>query len=88
MMHRALLVPDVLPEIFGFLRSEFSRFPDRRASSRCFAALATTCKAFHESAMNELWADIVDLDQLLGCVTRLHPIVYQKVSVSIGSQSI
>ncbi|KAG2121774.1 hypothetical protein BD769DRAFT_1476847 [Suillus cothurnatus] len=74
MMHRALLVPDVLLEIFGFLQT-----PGLRGTrSGCFAALARTCKAFHEFAMNELWANIMNLDQLLGCVTRLHPIVYQK----------
>ncbi|KAG1869398.1 hypothetical protein DFJ58DRAFT_63192 [Suillus subalutaceus] len=81
-MHRALLLPDVLLEIFGSLR-----FPDRRLSWRCFAALATTCKAFHEPAMNGLWADIEDLDALLGCVTRLHPIIYQKSTYFHGWSS-
>ncbi|KAJ8584599.1 hypothetical protein M405DRAFT_746684, partial [Rhizopogon salebrosus TDB-379] len=33
------------------------------------AALARTCKTFHDPAMNLLWAELDDLDPLLGCVT-------------------
>lgn len=45
--------------------------------SRTLAALAITCKLFHEPAMDLLWADIRGLLPLLGCVTRLNPIVYR-----------
>ncbi|OJA16076.1 hypothetical protein AZE42_11627, partial [Rhizopogon vesiculosus] len=33
-------------------------------------------KAFHDPAMDLLWADMEDLEPLLGCVTRLHPLIY------------
>lgn len=79
--HRALLVPDVLLVIFEQVNhsTEF-----RRSSRKYLAALASTCKAFHEPAMDLLWADMNGIDPLLGCVTRLHPMIYggdKKVSV-------
>ncbi|KAG1744561.1 uncharacterized protein EDB91DRAFT_1080672 [Suillus paluster] len=46
---------------------------------KSLAALARTCTTFHEPAMNELWADLDEhgIEPLLGCVTRLHPMVYR-----------
>jgi hypothetical protein len=44
------------------------------------AALARTCKTFHEPAMDLLWADTDDygIEPLLGCVARLHPLIYRR----------
>lgn len=70
--HRALLVPDVLLVIFEHVNHEKSS----RWSRKSLAALASTCKAFHEPAMDLLWANMDGIEPLLGCVTRLHPMIY------------
>ncbi|OJA11046.1 hypothetical protein AZE42_07186, partial [Rhizopogon vesiculosus] len=69
-MHQALFVEDILVEIFSHLKGVSSSTP------WCFAALARICKAFYDPAMDLLWADMEDLEPLLGCVTRLHPLIY------------
>lgn len=80
MQHRALLVPDILLVIFEHVNHEkISRW-----SRKSLAALASTCKAFHEPAMDLLWANMDGIEPLLGCVTRLHPMIYggdKKVSM-------
>lgn len=43
---------------------------------KSFAALARTCKPFYEPAMDLLWTELDGIEPLLGCVTRLHPIIY------------
>ncbi|KAG1727224.1 hypothetical protein EDB19DRAFT_1750685 [Suillus lakei] len=78
-MHRALLVPDILLEIFILFQ-----WP----SGSVFAALAKTRKTFYEPATNELWADILDLELLLGCsVTRLQPMIYGRFTYHCGWSS-
>ncbi|KAG2053276.1 hypothetical protein BDR06DRAFT_956851 [Suillus hirtellus] len=75
-MHQALLVPEVLLEIFAYVP------PTQTTSTRkVLAALARTCKIFHEPAMNLLWTEIHGLEPLLGCVARLHPLVYHSGTV-------
>ncbi|KAG1828003.1 hypothetical protein EV424DRAFT_576526 [Suillus variegatus] len=76
MMHQALLVPEVLLEIFAYVNV----IPSTRAAStkKLLAALARTCKIFHEPAMDLLWTEIRGLEPLLGCVTRLHPLIYRR----------
>ncbi|KAG1795264.1 hypothetical protein EV424DRAFT_625080 [Suillus variegatus] len=72
-MHQALLVPEVLLEIFAYLNT----IPSKTTSTlKLFAALARTCKIFYEPAMDVLWTEIHGLEPLLGCVTRLHPLIY------------
>ncbi|KAG2066501.1 hypothetical protein BDR04DRAFT_65333 [Suillus decipiens] len=84
-MHQALLIPELLPEIFKFLHvslSEKTTFGPHSIwyavpiSRKSLAALARTCKAFHEPAMDLLWSEIEVLESLLGCVPRLHPLIY------------
>lgn len=75
LIHQALLVYDILLDIFAYV--------DRK---KFLAALAVTCKAFYEPAMDLLWAEIDGLEPLLGCVTRLHPLVYHR-SVSAADHS-
>lgn len=68
-MHQALLVPEVLLEIFAHV--------NKTSTQKSLAALAATCKVFYEPAMEMLWAKIDQLEPLLGCVTRLHPLIYR-----------
>ncbi|KAG2139114.1 uncharacterized protein EDB93DRAFT_1164156, partial [Suillus bovinus] len=77
-MHQALIIPEVLLEVFTHVnKSSFTRITSARKS---LAALAITCKMFHEPAMDLLWAEINHLEPLLGCVTRLHPLIYRSGS--------
>ncbi|KAG1799286.1 uncharacterized protein HD556DRAFT_1525215 [Suillus plorans] len=90
MMHQALLVPEVLLEIFTYVHTRPSttrKLPQIYAHvnrkpfiqiTSTLAALARTCKIFHEPAMDLLWSEIHGLAPLLGCVTRLHPLIYCK----------
>ncbi|KAG1884682.1 hypothetical protein F4604DRAFT_184360 [Suillus subluteus] len=79
LMHRALFVSDILLYIF----THVDRIPpiavnnSSSPSRKSLASLAATCKAFYEPAMDLLWADVFGLERLLGCVTRLHPLVYR-----------
>jgi hypothetical protein len=70
-MHRALFILEILVEIF-----KFSHFNSYQRSRKTLAALARTCKIFHDPAMDVLWADMDDLQPLFGCVMRLHPMIY------------
>ncbi|KAG2150564.1 hypothetical protein DEU56DRAFT_35365 [Suillus clintonianus] len=75
-MHQALLVSEVLSEIFAHVVENLGpRSASKKASLR---ALAITCKAFHEPAMDLLWANLngPGLTPLLGCVPRLHQLIY------------
>jgi hypothetical protein len=82
-MHRALtLVSEVLFEIIANL-NQIPSSPDEESLSRnSLAALARTCKTFHEPAMDVLWSDMEGLEPLLGCVARLHPMIYGGNKVS------
>ncbi|KAG2128137.1 hypothetical protein BD769DRAFT_1775710 [Suillus cothurnatus] len=80
-MHQALLVPEILLDIFDHVNESVDLPSDdppceRLLSLQSLASLATTCKTFHEPAMDLLWANIDELEPLLGCVTRLHPMIY------------
>ncbi|KAG0709265.1 hypothetical protein DFH29DRAFT_1074984 [Suillus ampliporus] len=76
-MHRALLVSDILLEIFAHVGQILDReppSPGEESWSRKYslAVLARTCKTLYEPAMDLLWADIDQLDPLLGSV-RIYP---------------
>ncbi|KAG2096344.1 uncharacterized protein F5147DRAFT_656650 [Suillus discolor] len=90
LMHQALLVPEVLLEIFAYVNTipsttwqKTERFgyvntiPPTQITST-LAALARTCKIFHEPVMDLLWIEIHGLEPLLGCVARLHPLIYRR----------
>jgi len=51
------------------------------------AALARTCKTFHEPAMDLLWAAMDDygIEPLLGCVARLHPLIYRRDKILVSA---
>ncbi|KAG1742802.1 hypothetical protein EDB19DRAFT_596426 [Suillus lakei] len=74
LMHRALLVSEVLSEIFAYVNESLSPWSAGKKPS--LEALARTCKAFHEPAMDLLWADLDGIRPLLGCAPRLHRLIY------------
>ncbi|KAG1799297.1 uncharacterized protein HD556DRAFT_1525223 [Suillus plorans] len=55
-MHQALLVPEVLLEIFAYVNTIPST--ETTSTQKSLAALARTCKIFHEPAMDLLWTEI------------------------------
>ncbi|OAX37560.1 hypothetical protein K503DRAFT_866783 [Rhizopogon vinicolor AM-OR11-026] len=76
-MHPTLLLVEVLLETFAYLKPSGSA-SEKSLSRRSLSALARTCKPFYEPAMDLLWEDMDDygIIPLLGCVTRLYPLVY------------
>ncbi|KAG1799266.1 uncharacterized protein HD556DRAFT_1457689 [Suillus plorans] len=70
-MHQALLVHEVLLEIFAYVP-----YAETPSTQKLLSALARTCKIFHEPAMDLLWTEIYGLEPLLGCVARLHRLIY------------
>jgi hypothetical protein len=76
-MHTTLFVVEVLLETFAYLKPSGSA-SEKLLSRRSLAALAATCKHFHEPAMDLLWEDMDDygITPLLACVPRLYPLVY------------
>ncbi|KAG2125453.1 hypothetical protein DEU56DRAFT_983271 [Suillus clintonianus] len=81
-MHQALCVSEILLEISSHL-TDHEVFHQFLSSSWTFkspmrkslTALASTCKTFHGPAMDSLWSNILGLEPLFSCVTRLHPIL-------------
>ncbi|KAG1892906.1 uncharacterized protein F5891DRAFT_1176639, partial [Suillus fuscotomentosus] len=84
LMHRALLVSEILLEVFMHVNkvldpyASILSYREISLARKSFAALARTCKPFYEPAMDLLWAELDGIEPLLGCVTRLHPIVYRR----------
>ncbi|KAG1884721.1 hypothetical protein F4604DRAFT_185587 [Suillus subluteus] len=80
-MHQALLIPEVLLEIFVHVTETILKpfgpcgYIVILLYRESLAALATTCKAFYDPAMDLLWGEI-EIESLLGCVMRLHPLIY------------
>ncbi|KAG1810470.1 uncharacterized protein HD556DRAFT_55854 [Suillus plorans] len=88
-MHRALLVSEILVQIFIDLSQPLGSetFGWSLSSTRkSFASLALTCTTFHELAMDFLWSNMHGLRPLLGCVTRLHSAIYDPKSKYSWSQ--
>ncbi|KAG1733792.1 hypothetical protein EDB19DRAFT_2026649 [Suillus lakei] len=89
-MHRALFVSEVLVEIFINLNQRPSTEIGwtQSLTRKSLAALARTCKTFHELAMDLLWANMPGLRPLLGCVTRLHSMIYDPETKYSWSQRV
>ncbi|KAG2082842.1 uncharacterized protein F5147DRAFT_783158 [Suillus discolor] len=88
-MHRALLVSEILVQILINLSKPpgseiFGWSPS--STRKSLASLALTCTTFHELAMDFLWSNMHGLRPLLGCVTRLHPVIYDPESKYSWSQ--
>lgn len=88
-MHQALLIPEVFLEIIAHVNQTQnpSSTAEKALARKSIAALATTCKTFHEPAMDLLWSKVDQLEPLLGCVTRLHPLIYHSGSRVSPQQS-
>jgi hypothetical protein len=90
-MHRALSVSEILAEIFMNLdQLRSSSGLTHSLTRKSLASLALTCTTFHELAMDLLWANMLGLRPLLGCVARLHPVIYDpktKVSAEYYQQA-
>ncbi|KAG2052525.1 hypothetical protein BDR06DRAFT_1009386 [Suillus hirtellus] len=91
-MHRAWLVPEILVQIF--ININLSQPPSSQilgwpqsSTRKSLASLALTCTIFHGPAMDLLWSDMPGLRPLLGCVTRLHSVIYDPESKYCWSQS-
>ncbi|KAG1813458.1 hypothetical protein EV424DRAFT_57905 [Suillus variegatus] len=88
MMHRALLVSEILVQILINLSqppgSEVFGWP-QSSTHKSLASLALTCTTFHELAMDFLWSNMHGLRPLLGCVARLHSVIYDPKSKSVPS---
>jgi hypothetical protein len=86
-MHRALLLLDILPEIFVHLLDSGSSSAE--SSRISLTALARTCKTFYEPAMDLLWANTGSrgISPLLGCVTRLRLLMCREDGESVRTIS-
>ncbi|KAG1767072.1 hypothetical protein EDD22DRAFT_876339 [Suillus occidentalis] len=84
-MHPALFLSEVLRQIFPHLYQipgvnsglshEMCMSEALFVLRKSLAALARTCKTFHEPAMELLWGDLDGITPLLGCVPTLYPII-------------
>lgn len=70
-MHPVLQIPEVLLNIFSrCVPSGFSA-ESRKSIDRDLAALARTCRAFKEPALDILWSDLQDPSPLLRCLPEI-----------------
>lgn len=77
-MHHALLISEILLDIFAHVNTNLDSlsYGEISLTRKSLATLAATCKTFYEPAMDLLWADMHGIVPLLGCVTRLHPMIH------------
>ena len=61
-MHYALEIQEILSNIFDHCRSPYRRI------TADLLALARTCRAFKEPALDVLWREIDDLSPLVRCL--------------------
>ena len=67
-MHHALEIPEILLNIFGHCHQ-----PTWKASD--ILALAMTCRAFREPALDVLWEELYDSSRLARCLPEAtHPL--------------
>lgn len=64
-MHRALEIHEILLDIFFHCRPSL---PSRRKASPDLLALAGTCRAFKEPALDVLWEELDNLTPLVRCL--------------------
>lgn len=83
-MHQALLVSEVLLDIFAQV-NQIPSTGKKPLSWTSLASLAVTCKTFYEPAMDLLWAKVDRLQPLLGCVSRLHPLIYHRSRLLVSA---
>jgi hypothetical protein len=86
-----MLVPEIILEIFCHVHHQVfnplapsETTDEMQLAQKSMVALATTCRTFHEPAMDFLWTDLDGIEPLLGCVTRLHAVIYP-IGTKVGS---
>ncbi|KAG8213563.1 hypothetical protein J3R82DRAFT_10217 [Butyriboletus roseoflavus] len=69
-MHLALYLPEILYNIFGHVApvENWEWAQERLPHTSDLAALARTCQAFKEPALDVLWSELPDLSALARCV--------------------
>ena len=67
-MYRALEIEEILFDIFQRLSLPYTHHPDSIGVASDLAALARTCRAFKEPALDLLWRTLVDLSPLARCL--------------------
>ncbi|KAF8552009.1 hypothetical protein OG21DRAFT_1466366 [Imleria badia] len=73
-MHHALCIEEILLHIFSYCYTHWRRWPSRPPGRQCWyanvhlAALARTCRAFKEPALDMIWDDLNDLTPLVRCL--------------------
>ncbi|KAF8133946.1 hypothetical protein EV363DRAFT_1258504 [Boletus edulis] len=80
-MHHALQIQEILSNIFDFCSPPLpSAYYKKATSSPELVALAGTCRAFKEPALNALWRVLVDLSPLARCLPEAsHRLVLQNM---------
>ena len=66
-MHHALEIQEILSDIFVY----YSPLVLGKKVTADLAALARTCRAFKEPALDMLWRELVDLSQLARCLPEV-----------------
>ncbi|KIJ62024.1 hypothetical protein HYDPIDRAFT_30843 [Hydnomerulius pinastri MD-312] len=79
-MHRALLLPELLRYLFSYFeeldRDNWPMVPT--PSRKALAALARTCRAFQDPALDVLWAELNEPNPLVKCMpSKLWPSIYR-----------
>ncbi|KAF8447209.1 hypothetical protein L210DRAFT_3472025, partial [Boletus edulis BED1] len=67
-MHPALYVEEILLEIFGHCYDREESTSSMRINKTDLPALARTCKAFRDPALDILWAELYSLAPLIRCL--------------------
>lgn len=68
-MYHALHIQEIVLNIFGHCYSNtLHSDPDSRLSTATLAALARTCHAFKEPALDVVWSELIDLTALPRCI--------------------
>ena len=79
-MHRVLQIQEVLLNIFGYCR-----VPLTRDTAPNLLALAKTCRAFKEPALDVLWEQLTDASAIARCLPEAS---YEKYKVDVFKHSV
>ncbi|KIK98960.1 hypothetical protein PAXRUDRAFT_823302 [Paxillus rubicundulus Ve08.2h10] len=69
-MHNALHIQEILSNVFNRVCTDRGGFEWQPNLNPSLAALARTCRAFQEPALDALWFQLDDLTPLLKCLTK------------------
>jgi len=88
-MHRALQLDDIIRVVFDYVNElSVHYWPGGNVGQKTLAALARTCKIFHEPALDILWGDLYFPHPLIRCFsTRRNHFDSWGEHVSLSKQS-